>query len=343
MKEAASPETGAHCWLKDLEENEQVRGCYLVKEKRLGTTRRGEPFLSLILADRSGEVEAKIWDNAEEISNSFSEGNVLQVEGATGSYRGKIQLTLTSAARCGEEFDTSMLVESSPFPAGEMLKTLREILHTIKNRHLRALADRFLADKDFVTDLKRAPAAKNFHHGYLGGLLEHTLGVCKLARTVASMYPSLDEDLLVFGAFVHDIGKIRELKCSPVIDYTDEGRLIGHLVLGVRMVEEKIRTLKEFPSDLEIKVMHLILSHHGEYEFGSPKRPKFLEAFALHLLDDLDAKINGLGRFIEQDRQKGSWTEFNRLFTRFLLKGEPEVEQPSGNAPPEPSQGTLFL
>jgi 3'-5' exoribonuclease len=343
MKKTEPSEAGAHCWLKDLEENEQVRGCYLVKEKRLGTTRRGEPFLSLVLTDRSGEIEAKVWDNAEEISNIFSEGDVMQVEGSTGSYRGKIQLTLTSASTCEEDFDISMLLESSHLPAGEMFKSLREILHTIENPHLRALADRFLADKDFVTELKQAPAAKNFHHGYIGGLLEHTLGVCKLAKTVASMYPSLDEDLLVFGAFVHDIGKIRELRCRPVIDYTDEGRLIGHVVLGTHMLEEKIRSLKEFPVDLEIKIMHLVLSHHGEYEFGSPKRPKFLEAFALHLLDDLDAKINGLGRFIEQDRQKGSWTEFNRLFTRYLLKGEPEVEQPPDNAPPGPSQGTLFL
>ncbi len=343
MKKAASSETGAHCWLKDLVENEQVRGCYLIKEKRLGTTRRGEPFLNLILADRSGEIEAKVWDNAEKISNTFSEGDVVKVEGSTGSYRGKIQLTLASASTCEEDFDISLLLESSRLPAGEMFKSLREILHTIKNPHLRALADRFLADKNFVNELKRAPAAKNFHHGYVGGLLEHTLGVCKLAKTVAPMYPSLDEDLLVFGAFVHDIGKIHELRCRPVIDYTDEGRLIGHLVLGTRMLEEKIRSLKKFPADLEIKIMHLVLSHHGEYEFGSPKRPKFLEAFALHLLDDLDAKINGLGRFIEQDRQKGSWTEFNRLFTRYLLKGEPEVEQPSDNAPPEPSQGTLFL
>jgi len=343
MKKAASPETGAHCWLKDLEENEQVHGRYLVKEKRLGTTRRGEPFLSLTLADRSGEIEAKVWDNAEDIANSFSEGDVVEVEGSTGSYRGKIQLTLASALNCEEDFDTSILLESSPLPAGDMFKSLREILHTLKNPHLRALADRFLADKDFVTELKRAPAAKNFHHGYLGGLLEHTLGVCRLARVVASMYPSLDEDLLVFGAFVHDIGKIHELRCGHVIDYTDEGRLIGHLVLGTRMLQEKIRTLKGFPAELEVKIMHLVLSHHGEYEFGSPKRPKFLEAFALHLMDDLDAKINGLGRFIEQDRQKGSWTEFNRLFTRYLLKGEPEVDQPPDEPPSEPAQGTLFL
>jgi 3'-5' exoribonuclease len=343
MNKAASPETGAHRWLKDLEENQQVHGRYLVKEKRLGTTRRGEPFLSLTLADRSGEIEAKVWDNAEEISNSFSEGDVVEVEGSTGSYRGKIQLTLASALNCEEGCDTSILLESSPLPAGEMLKALREILHTIENPHLRALTDRFLADKDFVAGFKQAPAAKNFHHGYLGGLLEHTLAVCKLAVNVAPLYPSLDRDLLVFGAFVHDIGKIHELRCRPVIDYTDEGRLIGHLVLGTRMLEEKIRSLKGFPADLEVKIMHLILSHHGEYEFGSPKRPKFLEAFALHLLDDLDAKINGLGRFIEQDREKGSWTEFNRLFTRFLLKGEPEVEQPPDKAPPGPAQGTLFL
>jgi 3'-5' exoribonuclease len=181
--------------------------------------------------------------------------------------------------------------------------------------------DRFLSDRHFVSMFKRAPAAKKFHHSYLGGLLEHTLSVCQMARSVAGHYQELDRDLMLAGSFLHDIGKIEELKIDHRIEYTDEGRLLGHLILGVSMVDEKAGGLNNFPRELFLRLKHLILSHHGQYEFGSPKRPKFLEAFALHLIDDLDAKMNGLSRFMKRDRQEGSWTDFNRLFERFLLKG----------------------
>jgi 3'-5' exoribonuclease len=151
--------------------------------------------------------------------------------------------------------------------------------------------------------------------------LEHTLSVCRSALWVAERYPQLDRDLLIVAAFLHDVGKTRELSATSSIAYTDEGRLLGHLVLGAAMLEEKLGEIKGFPSDLGLRLRHLILSHHGEYAFGSPKRPKFLEAFALHLIDDLDAKINGLGRFMAKDHREGAWTEYNRLFERYLLKG----------------------
>jgi 3'-5' exoribonuclease len=179
-----------------------------------------------------------------------------------------------------------------------------------------------LSDQQFSFLLRKAPAAKRFHHSYLGGLLEHTLSVCQMARQVAEHYPQLDRDLLLTAAFLHDIGKMRELKFDLKIDYTDEGRLIGHVVLSTIMVDERLREIKNFPQELAIRLKHLILSHHGNYEFGSPKRPKFLEAFALHLIDDLDAKINGLGRFMERDRKEGVWTDFNQMFERYFLKAK---------------------
>ncbi|OPX38748.1 MAG: hypothetical protein B1H12_01635 [Desulfobacteraceae bacterium 4484_190.2] len=203
-----------------------------------------------------------------------------------------------------------------------MMKALRDILSGLQNVHLKALIERFFADKQFVSLFEKAPAAKNFHHAYTGGLLEHTLSVCQMSIRVVEHYPRLDRELLLTGAFLHDIGKIRELKAYLQIDYTDEGRLLGHVVMGVAMVDEKLRALKNFPQELAARLKHLILSHHGQYEFGSPKRPKFLEAFALHMIDDLDAKINGLGHFMEKDRREGAWTDFNRLFDRYFLKGE---------------------
>jgi len=195
------------------------------------------------------------------------------------------------------------------------------LIKKIRDPNLRTLSERFFADHNFVEQFKKAPAAKNFHHNFIGGLLEHTLSVCKLAGQVSAHYPDLDEDLLMAGAFLHDIGKIKEFKYTTWIDYTDEGRLLGHLVLGVAMIDEKLAAMKKFPEETALLLKHLILSHHGEYDFGSPKRPKFLEAFALHTVDDLDAKMNGIGRYMEKDMKEGAWTEFNRMFERYLLKG----------------------
>ena len=311
----------SHLWIKDITETDTVNSSYLVKEKRIGTTRRGDPFLTLTLADRTGEVEAKVWEKAEEYSALFNNGDILEVEGSAGSYRGQIQITLSRLKVQKGEADPSLFLESSPRDSSEMFGSLREILREVKNIHLRALIERFLGDRQIVSLYKLAPAAKNFHHSYLGGLLEHTLSVCQMARQVAEHYARLDRDLLVTAAFLHDIGKIRELKAGLKIDYTDEGRLLGHVVLGAAMVDEKLIEIKDFPNELAVRLKHLILSHHGEYAFGSPKRPKFLEAFALHLIDDLDAKINGLGRFMERNRQEGAWTDFNRMFERYFLKG----------------------
>jgi 3'-5' exoribonuclease len=207
-----------------------------------------------------------------------------------------------------------------------MLDGLKETLKAVKNGHLRSLIDSFMSDKMFLSQFSKAPAAKGFHHSHLGGLLEHTLSVCQLAIRVAEHYPRLDRDLLLAAAFLHDIGKIRELRYQLQVDYSDEGRLLGHLVIGVAMLNDKIRQLKRFPDDLAVRLTHMILSHHGEYAFGSPKRPKFLEAFALHFIDDLDAKMNGLARFMDRDRQDGAWTDFNRMYERFFLKGGIVIE-----------------
>ena len=190
---------------------------------------------------------------------------------------------------------------------------------------------------------KRAPAAKNFHHNYLGGLLEHTLSVCQMCQRVREHYGELDGDILIAGAFLHDIGKIRELKFDYQIDYTDEGRLIGHVMLGVTLLDEKLEHVKDFPKELALRMKHLVLSHHGQYEFGSPKRPKFLEAFALHLIDDLDAKMNGLGRYMEKDLQEGAWTDYNRMFDRYFLKGSILSNgEKTDLIPPDDGQKALF-
>ncbi len=320
--------TDLHVWVEKLRENDPVSGRYLVKLKRLGTTRQGNPFLTLVLADRTGEVSARVWNDARAVSDGFAEGDVVEVAGLAESFRNELQLKLTRVERVDDVEDPSLFLEAAPLSAQEMMAELRALLSTIRNPHLDRLVKRFLSDSAFTSRFKRAPAAKNFHHGYLGGLLEHSLSVCRLAAAVGDHYTGLglDRDLLLCGAFLHDVGKVREYAFTTHIDYTDEGRLLGHLVLGVGMLEEKLAGIKGFPPDLAMRLKHLLLSHHGELEFGSPKRPKFLEAFALHLIDDLDAKMNGLRRFMDRDRQEGAWTEFNRLFERFFLKGAIQEE-----------------
>ena len=312
----------SHIWVKDIMEEDRIENCYLVKEKSQGTTRNGKPFLTLTLSDKTGEIPAVVWENAEEFSSLFGEGETVFITGSASSYRGKLQITVSTLKRPEKEPDSSLFCESSPIDPSRMMRSLKEVLRGIVNPHLRALADRFLSDRKFTSLLKKAPAAKNFHHSYVGGLLEHTLSVCEMAVQIAKHYPQLNKDLLVVSAFLHDIGKIREFTSPPNIDYTDEGRLIGHLVSGVEMLNEKLEGIKSFPADLAIRLKHLILSHHGQFDFGSPKEPAFLEAFALNFVDDIDAKISGLSRFMERDRREGAWTEFHRLFRRYLLKGD---------------------
>lgn len=311
-----------HIWIKDIKENDQVEGAYLVKSKATGQTRQGMPFLTLTLADKTGRVEARVWDNVEGISAQFKEGDIVEITGQVSTYRNQMQIQIQELKRIEAALDPAVFLETTSRDTSQMLSELKDLAARIKNRHLRDLVDAFLADHGFISRFKKAPAAKVFHHSYLGGLLEHTLSVSELAVMAAEHYPDLDGDLLLAGAILHDIGKIEELSFERNIDYSDQGRLVGHIVLGVMMLEERLNPIKDFPPELAMRLKHLILSHHGEFDFGSPKRPKFLEAFALHLIDDLDAKINGLSRLLKEDRQEGSWTAFSTLFQRYLFKGD---------------------
>ena len=311
-----------HIWIKDIEENVKVEGNYLVKSKVIAQTRQGNSFLTLTLGDRTGTVEARVWDRVEEISTQFKEGDIVTITGQASTYRNQIQIQINELKQNKSPVDPAIFQESTSKDITQMLSELLKLANRIKNRHLRILIESFMADHQFISQFKKAPAAKNFHHSYLGGLLEHTLSVSQMAIIVAEHYPDLDGDLLLSGAILHDIGKIDELNFELNIEYSDKGRLLGHIVLGVLMVEEKLKILKDFPSELALLLRHLILSHHGEFDFGSPKRPKFLEAFALHLIDDMDAKINGLSRLLKDDKQEGSWTVFNNLFQRYFFKGD---------------------
>jgi 3'-5' exoribonuclease len=344
MTTAQTDTASPHLWVEAIQEEDRVSGRYLVKEKRVATTRNGKAFMSLVLADRTGDIPARVWDRAEALSGLFHEGDVIQIDGKAGSYRDQLQITVSGLELFTGTLEPEIFIEACPEDPARMVRDIRDLLRGSQDVHLKGLVESFLYDREFMARFRKAPAAKSFHHGYLGGLLEHTLSVCRLAVHAADHYPQLNRDLLMAAAFLHDIGKVRELSYDLMIDYTDEGRLVGHVILGVAMLDEKLEGLREFPEELAVKMRHLILSHHGEYDFGSPKMPKFLEAFALHLIDDLDAKINGIGRFMERDRHEGAWTDFNRMFGRFFLKGELEPVRAPSERPetPDTRQGSLF-
>ncbi|MFC1825472.1 3'-5' exoribonuclease YhaM family protein, partial [Thermodesulfobacteriota bacterium] len=264
-KNAVSPKNKSHFFVKDIREKDHVRGQYLVKIKRLAETKKGDPYLSITLADRTGDVEARVWEKAEDFSSLFREGDILSIEGHASSYRNQIQLILKNLSVYEDDADPSLFLETSQKDIPGMMGRLLEIIQEIQNQHIKALLESFFADHQFVSRFKRAPAAKNFHHNYLGGLLEHTLSVCQLMTFVAEHYHELDRDLLLAGAILHDVGKVQELTYDTHIEYTDEGRLLGHLTLGVAMLEEKMTVVKHFPQELALRLKHLILSHHGQY------------------------------------------------------------------------------
>ena len=316
-----------HTWICEIKENDNIDSYYLIKEKRIGTTRRGDIFLNIIIADKSGEVEGKVWDNVEEISQLFAAGDIVRVQGIVSSFKNQLQIKIVGLEKTSRPFETSIFIESSNRLPSEMLAELQTLLASLKNKNLKNLCRLFLNDENFIDNIKQWPAAKAAHHAYLGGLLEHTLSVCKLAEKIGEHYEDvIDKEILLVGAFIHDIGKIEEFSIRNGIDYTNEGRLIGHIVLGIRLLDAKIDKIKDFPEDLKITLEHIIASHHGELNFGSPKRPKILEAIVIHLLDDIDAKINGISKFMAKDRNSGSWTEYNRLLERFFFKGNVIME-----------------
>ncbi len=312
-------------FIEQIRENDKVNSIFLVKDKILATGKTGKQYLTLRLGDRTGEIDARIWDNAEQISLTFKKGDFVQIKSRTQLYQGNIQLIINSLESIKEE---DVLIDEFLPKTGKniekMFLELREMAGKIEEKHLRALLDLFFDDRKFVSLFKIAPAAKSIHHVVIGGLLEHTLSVCQLILLVRNHYDGIDGDLLLTAGILHDIGKIHELAYEKAFDYTDKGRLIGHVVMGAEMIQEKINQIEGFPEKLNMLLKHLLLSHHGVLEFGSPKRPKTLDALLLHYLDDMDAKMNAFSNFMEtQGDPESGWTPYHRVFDRFLYSNRP--------------------
>jgi 3'-5' exoribonuclease len=320
-------------YVNQLSHGDSVDESYLVADKQLRANRQGNLYLQLELRDKTGSVGARLWNASEELARSFEPGDYLRVRGKTQIFQGSLQVILTHIDVLDpHRVEAEDFLPQSSQNATKLMARLREVLLTMNNPHLRALIECFLIDDDFVRKFTSAPAGIKNHHAYQGGLLEHVVALLNIADRILDLYPEIDRDLLVTGIFLHDIGKVDELSYDRAFAYTDEGQLVGHLVMGVEMLRDKVeRTAKltgeSFPPELLLRLKHMIVSHHGAYEFGSPKLPMTLEAVALHYLDNLDAKIHAFSREIRDDPSRDSnWTPFQQSLGRRLYKGTPNLD-----------------
>lgn len=310
-------------FINQLKVGGKVDEVFLLKSREVRSYGNGKLYIQAQLADKTGTIVAVMWDVDSTQIESFGTDGFLRVQGQIKEYKNKLQLDIKSFSRELIPPSLEELLPSSERDVGELRKELEEIVDSVKDPHLSELLRSFLADEDISRGLRSCPASIMYHHAYLGGLLDHTVCVTKLAMKVADHYrPLLDRDLLVTGMILHDIGKLRELSHQGGFQYTDQGRLVGHIVTGVLMVEEKAATIKDFPAELLDLLRHIILSHHGDADTNSPRTPMTAEALAVHYLDNLDAKLQGFSRVVAEDRDPDShWTGYHKMFGTMLYKG----------------------
>lgn len=311
-------------YVSEIEDRSQVDTVFLVKEKISSLARNGKPYLTLHLMDKSGEIEGRVWENVESLGRLFEKDNFVRLKAKATVYLGKMQLIVSDLARVADsEVSLEDFLPEGDRDGAEMLAELKAFVESCSDGNIRRLLQSFFEDAAFLEQYRTAPAAKGMHHVYLGGLLEHSLSVARLVDQIMPLYPELRRDLLVAGALLHDVGKVREMTYLRSFDYTDEGKLLGHISIGVEMIHEKITRLDGFPVELAMLVKHMILSHHGQYEYGSPKRPKTVEATVLNYLDDLDSKINGIRTHMRKELANHSrWTGYHRLYDRYFYKND---------------------
>jgi 3'-5' exoribonuclease len=320
-------------YVVDLAADQTVTSFFLVCEKEIRSTREGKPFLRLELGDRTGSVEARMWDHFEDSAGQISRDDFVKVQARVEIYRNKTQLTVDRIRRAEPgEVDPADFFPHTAEDVEKLYALLREHAAAVTNPWLNRLLRSVVEDPELVPLLKRAPAAKSMHHAYLGGLLEHVVSLCGLCRAVAARYPEIDADLLLAGAILHDIGKTRELGYERSFNYTTEGQLLGHIAIELEMVSKKIDTIEGFPPPLKALVQHLLLSHHGQYEFGSPKLPMFREALVLHFLDDLDSKLGAMRAAYAAEGGEDGWTAWNAALERRLLRAEEYLKGETPNA-----------
>ena len=307
--------------VKDLTADQSITGFFLVHEKEVRNTNAGKPYLRMELGDRSGTIEARMWDQFETLAKDVNRDDFIKVQARVEIYRNKPQLSLQQfRVAKPEEIDLADFLPHTPYNVEEMFKQLLAYAESIKNPWLKKLVTNVLADPLIAARYRRAPAAKVMHHAYLGGLLEHVIGLCGLAKQVAAHYPELDVDLLLTAAMLHDVGKLDELCYERSVSYTTEGQLLGHIVMELETVTHAIESIQGFPDKLKTVVQHILISHHGQYEFGSPKLPMIREALVFHYMDDMDSKMAAVRAAMAIESGEEDWSAYSGALGRKFLR-----------------------
>ena len=320
-------------------ENKVITSSFVVVVKQIKPKKTGEPYLALTLGDRSGQLEAKMWDNVEEVLEAFEQDDFLKIKGLINKYKNRFQLTVHKLRKLGEsEIDFADYLPKTTKDIDELWQTLAGFISTFRNPHLKSLVQAFMADPEIASAYRNAPAAKTLHHAYIGGLLDHVVSLFRSCDLMCTNYPQINRDLLLTGAFLHDIGKIHELTYNRSFSYTTKGQLLGHMIIELEMLQAKLALQPDFPEELKTLVEHLIISHHGQYDFGSPKLPMFPEALMLHYLDDLDSKMEAMRAHFEREASlDGPWTSYNASLGRPLLNTEKFLTSKKSPAAAEPA------
>jgi 3'-5' exoribonuclease len=316
-------------YIIDLNPGEPVHTEFAICSKAERSKKNGDKFCLLVLQDNSGFIDGVIWNDSVIDFSSIREGDLVRIdEGIVNEYRSRKQIEISSIKKlyANDVRDWSDFEKTAKNDARDMFSELMEYVDSVENVHLKKLLEIFFRDEEFVEKFCSATAAVQYHHAYRGGLLEHTLSVLKICVVLSAHYENVNRDLLIAGSIFHDIGKIREYRLSVPIKVTDEGRLLGHITIGFGMVLEKIRSIKGFPKDLRDRLLHIILSHHGQKEFGSPRRPKTMEAFIVYHIDYMDADIGGFYSAIEASKGDSDWSEYLKNFERSVFLKKPDFE-----------------
>jgi 3'-5' exoribonuclease len=314
-------------FITDIKAGDVVDDVFVLAEKILSQKRDGKNFLNVTLSDKTGTLKGVVWDNVDQIAAAVTSGDFVSIRGTVGEYKGTLQLVVKAMDVCTHEaVDPSDFLPATSRDIDGMFERLVTITASLTTPYLKKLFDAFWKDEELVRKFKTAPAAKKMHHAYIGGLLEHTLSMTSLADKVAGHYSGIDRDLLVSGAVLHDIGKTDEFEYQFKIDYTDEGRLLNHIVIGLKMVDEKLSGIEDFPEDQILLLKHMMVSHHGAREFGSPEPPKTIEAVLLNYIDEIDSKVNGIRDFMASEDPNETWTSYHRLLERHFYKGKKDPE-----------------
>lgn len=310
-------------FISQFKPGQNLNDFFVLAEKTMSRKKDGAPYLNISLSDKTGRIRGVVWDNVEQIASASRSGDIVCVKGSVSEYKGGLQVVVRDLEPVEEDLDPSDFLPATRRDTQKMYERIKDLGRTINSEHLRGLIESFWQDDGFVERFKKAPAAKKMHHAYIGGLLEHSLSLGLLADKVAGHYSGLDRDLLIAGAILHDIGKVSEFTFNTSIDYSDQGRLLSHIVIGVEMLEEKIKHIPGFPGETALLLKHMLVSHHGSREMGSPEPPKTLEAVLLNYLDDIDAKINGIREFMDNQDAEATWTAYHKPLERFFYRGGP--------------------